>query len=44
MNDKPTNSSEFIIYQTEDGLTLIQCRFEGKRSIRQVERTALEVM
>ena len=43
MNDKPTNSSELILYQTEDGRTRIQCRFEGKLSIRQVERTALEV-
>ena len=44
MTDKPVTSFELILYQTEDGRTRIQCWFEGKLSIRQVERTALEVM
>ena len=43
MTLQPTTSSELILYQTEDGRTRIQCRFEGRLSIRQVERTALEV-
>jgi hypothetical protein len=38
-----STSSERILYQTKDGRTRIQCRSEGKLSIRQVERSALEV-
>ena len=30
MTDQPTTSSELILYQTEDGQTRIQCRFEGE--------------
>lgn len=40
MPDEPSTSSEFILYQTEDGRTCI----EGKLSIHQVERAALEVL
>jgi hypothetical protein len=29
MTDKPSNGSALILYQTEDGRTRIQCRFEG---------------
>jgi hypothetical protein len=43
MTDQPTISSELVLHQAEDGRTRIQCRFEGKLSIRQVELTALEV-
>ena len=28
MNDEPLPQSELILYQTEDGRTRIQCRFE----------------
>jgi hypothetical protein len=28
MTDDPTTTSELILYQTEDGRTRIQCRFE----------------
>jgi hypothetical protein len=44
MTDKPSTGSELIPYQTEDGRTRIQCRTEGKLSIRQVERAALEIL
>lgn len=30
MKDKPLPNSEFILYQTEDGRTRIQCRFENE--------------
>lgn len=30
MNDEPLPNSEFILYQTEDGRTRIQCRFENE--------------
>lgn len=30
MNDEPFPQSEFILYQTEDGRTRIQCRFENE--------------
>ncbi len=30
MTDKPTTSSELILYQTEDGRTRIQCRFQDE--------------
>jgi hypothetical protein len=30
MSDKPLPKSEFILYQTEDGRTRIQCRFENE--------------
>ncbi len=30
MTDDPVTSSELILYQTEDGRTRIQCRFEGE--------------
>ncbi len=30
MNNEPLPQSEFILYQTEDGRTRIQCRFENK--------------
>jgi hypothetical protein len=30
MSDEPLPNSEFILYQTEDGRTLIQCRFENE--------------
>jgi hypothetical protein len=30
MTDKPTTGSELILYQTEDGRTRIQCRFEDE--------------
>ena len=46
MADRPRNLADRPCYlddQTEDGQTRIQFRFEGKLSIRQVERTALEV-
>ena len=43
MTHEPPTTSSLIHYQTEDGRTRIQCRFEGKLSIRQAERTALEV-
>lgn len=30
MSDEPLPNSEFILYQTEDGRTCIQCRFENE--------------
>lgn len=30
MTDQPTAGSELILYQTEDGRTRIQCRFEDQ--------------
>lgn len=30
MSDKPVPQSEFILYQTEDGRTRIECRFENE--------------
>ncbi len=30
MSDKPLPNSEFLLYQTEDGRTRIQCRFENE--------------
>jgi hypothetical protein len=30
MSDQPEPNSEFILYQTEDGRTRIQCRFENE--------------
>ena len=30
MNDEPSPKSEIVLYQTEDGRTRIQCRFEGE--------------
>lgn len=30
MSDEPLPQSEFILYQTEDGRTRIQCRFENE--------------
>ena len=30
MSDKPLPQSEIILYQTNDGRTRIQCRFEGE--------------
>ena len=30
MSDKPLPQSEIVLYQTEDGRTRIQCRFEGE--------------
>ena len=30
MSEQPTTFSEIILYQTEDGRTRIQCRFEGE--------------
>jgi hypothetical protein len=30
MSDQPAPNSEFILYQTEDGRTRIQCRFENE--------------
>ena len=30
MNDEPLPNSEIILYQTEDGRTRIQCRFENE--------------
>ena len=30
MSDEPLPKSEIILYQTEDGRTRIQCRFEGE--------------
>ena len=31
MSDEPLPNSEIILYQTEDGRTRIQCRFENER-------------
>jgi len=42
MTDNSSIGSELILYQTEGGRTRIQCRFEGKLSIRQVERSTVE--
>jgi hypothetical protein len=42
MTDKTSTGFELILYQTEGGRTRIQCRFEGKLSIRQVERSTVE--
>ena len=30
MSDEPSPNSEFILYQTEDGRTRVQCRFEDE--------------
>ena len=30
MSDEPSPQSEIILYQTEDGRTLVQCRFENE--------------
>ena len=30
MSDEPRPNSEIILYQTEDGRTRIQCRFENE--------------
>ena len=30
MNPEPLPQSEFILYQTEDGRTRIQCRFDNE--------------
>jgi hypothetical protein len=30
MSDKPPPKSEIILYQTEDGRTRVQCRFENE--------------
>ena len=30
MSDEPLPNSEFILYQTEDGRTRVQCRFENE--------------
>jgi hypothetical protein len=43
MTNQPATNSSLVLYQTEDGQTRVQCRFEGKLSIRHAGRTALEV-
>jgi hypothetical protein len=30
MSDEPKSHSEIVLYQTEDGRTRIQCRFENE--------------
>lgn len=43
MTDSDTPKAELILYQTEDGRTRIERRFEGGLSVAHVTRTASEV-
>ena len=43
MTAQPTINSSLLLYQTEDGRTRVQCRFEGTLSNRHSPRADLQV-
>lgn len=43
MTGRASPKSEMFLYQTDDGRTRIQCRFEDELSVAHAVRTATEV-
>ena len=43
MREEPPSDSEIILYQTEDGRTRVEVRFDGDAAWLSVEQTAQDI-